>query len=247
MGTKGVDGVVGARGDDRTKHEGDRRQRQPTETGPRPHAVTDVRRVEHRDTEASGDGRLNTLDRRAFHDPSVRAAGIGHRRGEPWFVQTLWSEGDERNLVDTVEVGVGRLHDRELIAPPHVVGRADSIASVEYLKQRHVDLTGIEPVGDDGGIADANLECDLRMGPTESARYLSELGGGDFFVAAKPDGAANARALKGIDSSIMGLDDRLGVRQQVSPVGGEHEALPVAPQEISSDALLEPTDLVTYR
>ena len=31
MGTKGVDGVVGARGDDRTKHEGDGGS-QPTET-----------------------------------------------------------------------------------------------------------------------------------------------------------------------------------------------------------------------
>ena len=84
------------------------------------------------------------------------------------------------------------------------------------------------------------------MGPTESARHLGELGGGDFFVAAKPDGAAHARALKGINGPIMGLDDRLGVCQQVSPVGGEHEALPVAPQEISSDALLESTDLVTH-
>lgn len=247
MRTKGVDGIVGARGDDRTEHGSDGRERQPAKTSPRPHAVGDVRRVEYSDTEAGGDGRLDTLDRRAFHDPSVRAAGIGHRRGEPWFVQTLWSEGDERNLVDTVEVGVGRLHDRELIAAPHVVGRGNSIAGVEYLKQRHVDLTGIEPVGDDGGIADANLECDLRMGPTESARYLSELGGGDFFVAAKTNGAAHARALKGIHSPIMGLDDRLGVRQQVSPVGGEHETLPIAPQEISVDALLKPTDLVTHR
>ena len=84
------------------------------------------------------------------------------------------------------------------------------------------------------------------MGPTESARHLGELGGGDFFVAAKTNGAAHARALKGIDGPIMGLDDRLGVCQQVSPVGGEHKALPVAPQEISADALLESTDLVTH-
>lgn len=247
MRTKGVDSIVGARGDNWTEHEGDRRKRHPTKTGPRPHAVSYVRGVEHSDTEASGDRRLDTLDRRAFHDPSVRTAGIGHRRGEPWLVQTLRSKGDERNLVDTIEVGIGRLHDRELIAPPHVVGRPNSIAGVEHLKQRHVDLAGIEPSSDDGRVADPNLKRDLWMSPAESARHLSKLGGGNLFVTAKTNGAAHVRALEGIDCPIVRVDDRLGVRQQVSPVGGKHEALSIAPQQISSDALLEPTNLVTHR